>query len=125
MTEPMILVGGPERVADLPVGQWVVDASDRKYCLVDTYVGWPQRMWMHPGGMAHTAIDNIAYPLRLADLIESEDACPHSWGTQEMGHCKRCGRVVADVRPAPASKQELAQLRGVLKAVEGGGPDAA
>src|SRR5262245_26404569 len=119
MTEPS-LIETPKQAAELPLCQWVVAANDRKYCLVDTYVGWPQRMWMSPGGMAHTAIANIPYPLRLADLVEDEGVCPHSWGTQECGHCRRCGRVVAEARPAPASEAELEQLRAVLRAVGGG-----
>jgi hypothetical protein len=125
MSDDASLIETPEDAAALPVEQWVVAADDRKYCLVDTYVGWPQRMWMSPGGMSHTGLEHIAYPLRLADLAEPEDACPHSWGTQECGHCKRCGRVVAEARPMPASEQELDQLRAVLRAVEGGGLDAA
>lgn len=113
-------INTPAEVAALPLGQWVVAANDRKYCLVDTYVGWPQRMWMSPGGMGHTGIEHIPYPLRLADLIEGEDACTHEWGTQEMGHCKRCGRVVAEATPMPADPEELEHLRAVLRAVEGG-----
>lgn len=123
MTEPVILVETPADVSDLPVGQWVVAANDCKYCLVDTCIGWPQRMWMSPGGTAHAGIEHIPYPLRLAGLVEPEDACTHRWGTQEMGHCKRCGRVVAEARPAPASERELAELRAALR--DGGGPDAA
>lgn len=127
MTEPVVLIDGPEGVADLPVGQWVVDNNDRKYCLVDTYVGWPQRMWMSPGGMSHKGIEHIAYPLRLADLDEPGDACAHEWGTQECGHCRRCGRVVAEARPMPASDEELSHLRSVVREIEsrGGGHGAA
>lgn len=128
MTDDVTLVNTPEEAAELPVGQWVVAANDRKYCLVDTCVGWPQRMWMSPGGTCHTGIEHIPYPLRLAYLDEPEDVCTHEWGTQEMGHCKRCGRVVVEARPMPAAPAELEQLRAVVRAVEGesgGGPDAA
>lgn len=120
-------VDTPAEVDALPVGQWVLAANDRSYCLVDTYVAWPQRMWMSPGGTGHTGIEHIPYPLRLADLDEPDEACTHQWGTQEMGHCKRCGRVVAEARPMPASEGELAHLRAVVREVEGrgGGPDAA
>ncbi|GGM77335.1 hypothetical protein GCM10012275_55010 [Longimycelium tulufanense] len=79
-------------VESLPVGQWVIDADGTPLCLVDTNVGWPQRMWMHQGGCTFSAIDRTAYPLRLADV---EQECPHSWGTNEYGHCRRCGAVVA------------------------------
>lgn len=119
------LINSPDEVGGLSVGQWVIAANGRRYCLVDTYVGWPQRMWMSPGGVSNTGIPHVVYPLRLADLDEPDAACPHAWGTQEMGHCKRCGRVVAAARPAPASQQELDRLRAVLSAVEGGDPDAA
>lgn len=113
------LITSPDEVETLPVGQWVVAANDHKYCLVDTHVGWPQRMWMSPGGMSHTGIEHLPYPLRLADLDEPEDACPHEWGTQECGHCRRCGRVVAEARPQPASEQDLERLRAVLRATQG------
>jgi hypothetical protein len=79
----------------LPSGQWVFDADGTARCLVDTNIGWPQRMWMNNGGNSYTAIEGIAYPLRLADL---EEECPHSWGTQECGHCRCCGQVVAPAR---------------------------
>jgi len=115
MTDPY-LIETPEQAADLPLCQWVVAADDHKYCLVDTCVGWHQRMWMSPGGMGHTGIEHIPYPLRLADLDEPADACPHSWGTQEMGHCRRCGRVVAEATPMPAEPGELERLRSALQA---------
>lgn len=88
----------PEQVAELPVGQWVIDARGTKLCLVDTHMGWPQRMWMTCGGRSFTAIEAVAYPLALAD-IGDKTPCPHSWGTNECGHCNRCGVVVADARP--------------------------
>lgn len=107
MTE-LVIVNNAAEVDSLPVGQWAVTADGLNVCLVDTHLGWPQRMWMHPGGRAHSAIDRVTYPLRLADIIEAEP-CPHSWGTQECGHCRRCGQVVAEprelvfVRPARTS----------------------
>lgn len=93
------LIETAEQVTDLPVGQWVIAADGHTYCLVGTHLGWPQRMWMSPGGDGHTGIEHIPYPLRLADLDESAGVCPHSWGTQERGHCKCCGRVVSESRP--------------------------
>ena len=91
MSTDAIIVATPEVAEALPPGQWVFDAHDNARCLVDTNVGWPQRMWMSNGGNSYTAIEGISYPLRLADLAE---ACPHVWGTQECGHCRCCGQVV-------------------------------
>lgn len=82
----------------LLIGQWVVDAGGTSRCLVNTHVGWPQRMWMSGGGRAYTCIEGAAYPLRLVDLEEGPDACPHRWGTTECGHCYRCGVVAGPVK---------------------------
>jgi hypothetical protein len=82
-----------EQAEKLPVGQWVTDANGIGLCLVDTNVGWPQRMWMSIGGDGYTAIDYADYPLRLADIDEEPGVCPHP-STNECGHCKRCGVVV-------------------------------
>lgn len=82
----------PEQAAELPVSQWVWDANGDAYCLVDTNVGWPQRMWMSTGGTAYTAIERIDYPLTLA-YVDEDEPCPHAYGTNECGHCKRCGVV--------------------------------
>jgi hypothetical protein len=78
---------------ELPVGQWVIDANGTQRCLVDTHVGWPQRMFMSNGGSTYVGVHFVDYPLRLADVI---DECPHLWGTQECGHCKRCGALVSE-----------------------------
>lgn len=81
----------PAEAENLEPGQWVIDADGAQLCLVDTNVGWPQRMWMLPGGRAYIATDCATYPLNLMDLDEE---CPHWWGTQECGHCRRCGQVI-------------------------------
>lgn len=86
-------VATPTEVATLPLGQWVLDANGTARCLVDTHVGWPQRMWMSQGGRGYTGIEHIPYPLQLMELNEE---CPHSWGAQECGHCRRCGQVIAE-----------------------------
>jgi hypothetical protein len=91
-------VATPEQAETLPAGQWVVDATGAKRCLVDTYVGWPQRMWMTCGGESFTAIYAVAYPLTLV-YIADETPCPHAWGNTGCGHCNRCGVVVAEARP--------------------------
>lgn len=92
-TDTMIVTA--EQAEALPVGQWVIDADGTARCLVDTNVGWPQRMWMNEGGTVNIAIDGVPYPLQFADV---DDVCPHSWGTQECGHCRRCGAVVEPPR---------------------------
>ena len=115
----MTTIATPADVDQLTPGQWVWDANNQALCLVDTYVGWPQRMWMDRRGghfvVAIDATDIVAYPLTLAEVAEPDDTCQHRQ-TQEMGHCCRCGRVVADPRPQPASPGELAHLRAVLAA---------
>jgi len=102
-------------VERLAPGQWVWDANGTPRCLVDTYVAWPQRMFMSESGAGFTGIPHVTYPLTLAELAESPEVCQHR-RTQEMGHCLRCGRVVAEARPQPADPRELAQLRAVLAA---------
>jgi hypothetical protein len=102
MTDPN-LIETPEQAAALPPGQWVMDLSGHRYCLVDTHVVSPQRMWMHSGGNACSSLTRVPYPLRLADIDEPEGLCPHT-RTQEMGHCRRCGRVVAD--PCPVTVED-------------------
>lgn len=94
----LTLIETAEEADALPVGQWIVDAEGISRCLVDTNVGWPQRMWMSGGGRGYTCIQGAAYPLRLADLVEGPDDCPHRWGTNECGHCRRCGVVAGPVK---------------------------
>jgi hypothetical protein len=112
-------IATPAEVEALPPGQWVWDANGTPLCLVDTYVGWPQRMWMDRRGghfvIAIDATDLVAYPLTLAEPDEPADACQHA-RTQEMGHCLRCGRVVADPRTQHFAARDLTNLRAVLAA---------
>jgi hypothetical protein len=90
-------VASPAAVNALQPGQWVWAPDGTPLCLVDTHVGWPQRMWMHQDGRSYTAVDRVPYPLTLAEINEPPDACRHR-RTQECGHCTRCGRVVAEPR---------------------------
>lgn len=78
----------------LPSGTWTVDAEGKAWCLIDTHMGFPQRMAAHKRSL--TNLDNLAYPLQQADF---EGDCEHKWGTHEMGQCIRCCEVVAEPRP--------------------------
>lgn len=84
-------VNSTQEAEALPPGQWAIGPDGRGMCLVDTNVGWSQRMWMSDNGRSYDALDNVTYPMTLADVDED---CPHSWGTQECGHCRHCGAVV-------------------------------
>lgn len=97
MTEPTT-IQTPADTANLTPGQWVFDTTNTGYCLVDTHLGWPQRMWMSHHGYAFTALDGISYPLTLADITDPAP-CTHPRGTNECGHCTRCGQVVGDTTP--------------------------
>lgn len=92
MTENVVLT--PEEAKALPDGQWVQDASGQAYCLIDTHMGWPQRMAMFKRSLK--SLDSIEYPLHLADF---QGDCEHKWGSHDLGHCVRCGVVVAEPRP--------------------------
>jgi len=80
----------------LPDATWVFDSTDNPYCLINTHMGFPQRMAMAKGGRSLTALDNLTYPLHLAEFT---DDCEHKWGTHELGHCHRCGQVCTEPRP--------------------------
>ena len=84
-----------EAVRALPSGQWVQDADGKVACLMDTHVGFPQRMWgfKTDGGtkgrmVYHCALDRIALPLHLADVTGGE--CSHPFHN-ECGQCEACG----------------------------------
>jgi hypothetical protein len=78
----------------LPSGQWVQDTNGKAWCLIDTHMGFPQRMGMH--GNSLVSLESLAYPLHLGDFVGE---CEHRWGTHELGNCVRCGVVVAEARP--------------------------
>jgi hypothetical protein len=85
-----------EAAKDLPDATWVFDSTDNPYCLIDTHMGFPQRMAMRKGGRSLTALENLTYPLHLAEFTGD---CEHKWGHHELGHCHRCGQVSAEPRP--------------------------
>ena len=83
-----------ETAEALPSGQWVQDATGSVYCLIDTHMGFPQRMAAHKRSL--TNLSNLTYPLYLCDFVGD---CEHKWGTYELGQCVRCCQVVAEPRP--------------------------
>lgn len=101
-----------EEAKELPFGQWVLDADDTKWCLVDTHMGFPQKMWMGTGPnlrrMKH--ISGIAYPVHLGDL-PVDFVCPHRWGANECGHCYGCGRVIGERREIVFDAPGMATFR--------------
>lgn len=86
----------------LTPGEWVIDADGDALCLVDTHLGWPQRMWM-PKAKRGTlglvvSLEHARFPVALAE-IDPSYVCEHGRGTNECGHCYLCGVVVAEARP--------------------------
>lgn len=85
----------------LTPGEWVIDADGDALCLVDTHLGWPQRMWM-PKAKKGTvglvvSLEHARFPVALAE-IDPSYVCTHGRGTNECGHCYLCGVVVAEAR---------------------------
>ena len=92
-TKEVYRVDTPEQAWKLPVGTWVYDRQGITWCLVDTHVIWPQRMFMSTGNRSCVSVEWMAYPLAEAELYGD---CEHLWGTQECGHCRCCGQVVGE-----------------------------
>lgn len=86
-----------EQAEALPDGQWAQDAEGTFVCLMDTHLGFPQRMVMPKGGRSLHSLESLAFPLHLCDLALDEP-CPHKWGLIGEGHCRRCGELI-DWRP--------------------------
>lgn len=96
----------PAEAAALQDGQWVVDADGKAWCMLDTHMGFPQRMAGYKRSL--TALDNISYPLQLADF---DGECEHSWGHHELGQCIRCGVVIAEPNPVTFDAQSMEAFR--------------
>lgn len=92
-------------------GQWVEDSEGKPWCLIDTHLGFPQRMAMYKTSL--TAVENLAYPLHLADFVGE---CEHKWGTAELGHCYRCGVVVGEPRPVFFDEGQMALFEAAGRA---------
>lgn len=85
-----------EQMDALPAGQWALTDDGKAYCLFDTHMGFPQRMWGYKadGGTkghvyGYTALDGAPLPLHLADV--HADSCLHR-RTNECGQCLFCGK---------------------------------
>ena len=52
MSDEKTVVSADE-AAKLPAGQWVADKGGTFWCLVDTHMGFPQRMAMSKGGRSY------------------------------------------------------------------------
>ena len=75
--------------------EWVLDANDEPWCLVETHVMVAQKMWMSGRGpKRYVALECIAYPISEAK-IEEGFSCDHP-RVNECGHCERCGQIVGD-----------------------------
>lgn len=83
-----------DEARELPDGTWVTDVDEHPWCILDTHMGFPQRMAGYKRLL--TNLDNLAYPLSLAAF---QGDCDHRWGTHEMGQCIRCGVRVSEPRP--------------------------
>jgi hypothetical protein len=81
-----------EAAKSLPDGQWIQDADGDYACLIDTHMGFPQRMAMSKGGRYLAALHRLTFPLSLADFVGD---CEHKWGLIGEGHCRRCGHLIA------------------------------
>ena len=79
-----------EEASRLPAGQWVIDADGNAACLINTHFGRFQPMWLRANAVC-IPLTHLPYPVELAELTEP---CPHTVGTNECGHCYRCGAVV-------------------------------
>lgn len=89
-------ITSPEQMQDLPAGQWALTEDGKAYCLFDTHMGFPQRMWgsKAEGGTkgavrSYTSLETVPLPLHLAD-IEGDFRCTHAQAN-ECGQCTICG----------------------------------
>jgi len=94
-----------EQMADLTAGQWALTDDGKAYCLFDTHMGFPQRMWgsKAEGGTkgyvrSYTSLETVPLPLHLAE-IDSDYECAHAQAN-ECGQCTICGVPgVSEARP--------------------------
>jgi len=113
MTEDNVIedVAGLDRIAP---GEWVIDADGDALCLVDTYLGWPQRMWMPKAKKGRVglvvSLEQARFPVALAE-IDPKYVCKHGRGTNECGHCYLCGAVVGEASPRYFDAETMAVVR--------------
>nr|WP_278101128.1 hypothetical protein [Microbacterium proteolyticum] len=98
----------------LTPGEWVIDADGDALCLVDTYLGWPQRMWMPKAKKGRVglvvSLGHATFPVALAK-IDPEYVCKHGRGTNECGHCYVCGAVVGERSERHFDAETMAVVR--------------
>lgn len=103
-----------EETDRLTPGTWVIDADGDALCLVDTHMGFPQRMWMVKArkGRVSLLVDlpSATFPVHEAE-IDPDFRCEHRHGKNEMGHCYVCGQVVGELRPVTFSDEQMAVFR--------------
>lgn len=107
-------ISSAEGTDRLTPGTWVIDADGHALCLVDTHMGFPQRMWMVKArkGMIglHVDLSSAIYPVQEA-AIAPDYVCKHHRGTNEMGHCYLCGQVIGELRPVTFDDRQMEVLR--------------
>jgi hypothetical protein len=94
-----------EQMEELSAGQWALTDDGKAFCLYDTHMGFPQRMWgsKAEGGTkgavrSYTSLETVPLPLHLAE-IDSDFKCPHAQAN-ECGQCAICGSPgVSEARP--------------------------
>jgi hypothetical protein len=98
----------------LAPGEWVIDADGDALCLIDTHLGWPQRMWMPKAVKGRVglvvSLEHARFPVALAE-IDPEYVCKHGRGTNECGHCYLCGVVVSEPRHLVFDDETLEVVR--------------
>lgn len=107
-----------EETDRLTPGTWVIDADGDALCLVDTHMGFPQRMWMVKAKKGRVGLvvnlPSATYPVHEAE-IDPDHVCPHSRGSNEMGHCYLCGQVIGELRPITFSDDQMDVFRSVAE----------
>lgn len=116
-----------EQMTDLQAGQWACTDDGDAYCLFDTHMGFPQRMWGSKAGggtrgevRGYVSLETVPLPLNLADVEAS--TCTHH-RTNECGQCLYCGKPESsDAQPVyfedPDLFQAVARHNSKIKAAK-------
>ena len=105
-------IGTVDEAALLPGGQWVLDSNGTKLCLIETHMGWHQRMWMVADARRFLSLSSAAYPVHLADFVGE---CGHTRGHNECGYCYRCGQLVGESNWQEFAPEDLAVVRAIAE----------
>lgn len=90
------IIESAEQAARAELGTWVVDAEGNTWCLFQTHIMVHQLMWKAMNAPHYVALEGIAYPAGVGDMVEPDGfTCPHR-RIQECGQCVRCGAVAGD-----------------------------